>query len=100
MVVEAAGIYLDYSKNRVSDETLTLLLQLAHESALRTRIDAMFTGEKINSTENRAVLHMALRKPRGTALVVDGVDVVPEVHDVLDRMANFCNRVRSGDWKG
>jgi glucose-6-phosphate isomerase len=100
MTAEAAGLYLDYSKNRITDQTLQLLLQLAGESDLRTRIDAMFRGEKINITENRAVLHVALRAPRGTSIVVDGKDVVPEVHEVLDRMADFCNRVRDGSWLG
>jgi glucose-6-phosphate isomerase len=97
---EAAGIYLDYSKNRITDETLKLLLQLAQESQLRQRIDAMFRGEKINITEKRAVLHVALRAPRGATIVVDGENVVPAVHGVLDRMADFSNRVRSGAWKG
>src|SRR5258708_18548225 len=97
---EAAGIYLDYSKNRITDETLDLLTQLAEESGLRQRIDAMFHGEKINRTENRAVLHVALRAPRGTSIVVDGNNVVPGVHLVLDRMTEFSNRVRSGAWKG
>ena len=98
--VEAAGIYLDYSKNRISDETVRLLLQLAEESGLRSRIDAMFSGEKINVTEKRAVLHVALRAPKEQALFVDGVDVVPLVHAVLDKMAAFSDRVRSGEWKG
>jgi glucose-6-phosphate isomerase len=100
MTAEAAGIYLDYSKNRITDETIKLLLQLAEESGLKTRIDAMFRGEKINSTENRAVLHIALRAPRGTSIVVDGHNVVPDVHAVLDKMADFADRVRSGAWKG
>src|SRR5712691_5511697 len=100
MAIEAVGLYLDYSKNRVTDETLNLLLQLAEESGLRQRIDAMFSGEKINRTENRAVLHTALRAPHGTSILVDGSNVVPGVHDVLDRMAEFSNRVRSGEWKG
>jgi glucose-6-phosphate isomerase len=100
MTAEAVGLYLDYSKNRVTDETLKLLLQLANESGLRRRIDAMFRGEKINVTENRAVLHVALRAPRGTSIVVDGENVVPQVHAVLDKMADFSNRVRSGAWKG
>jgi glucose-6-phosphate isomerase len=100
MAIEAAGIYLDYSKNRITDETLRLLLQLAQESGLSARIEAMFQGEKINITENRAVLHVALRAPRGTSIVVDGHDVVPDVHEVLDKMAGFCNRVRTGEWKG
>jgi glucose-6-phosphate isomerase len=97
---EAAGLYLDYSKNRITDETLVLLRQLAEESGLRGRIDAMFRGDKINLTENRAVLHTALRAPRGTSIRVDGQDVVPEVHAVLDAMSAFANRVRSGEWKG
>jgi glucose-6-phosphate isomerase len=100
LTAEAAGIYLDYSKNRVTDETLALLCRLAEESGLRERIDAMFRGDKINLTEDRAVLHVALRAPRGTSIVVDGKDVVPEVHAVLDAMADFSNRVRSGAWKG
>ena len=100
MAIEAVGLYLDYSKNRVSDETLNLLLQLAEESGLRARIDAMFSGEKINITEKRAVLHVALRAPKDTSILVDGKNVVPEVHAVLDRMADFSERVRSGEWKG
>ena len=100
MTVEAVGLYLDYSKNRVTDETLKLLVQLADESGLRERIDAMFRGEKINITENRAVLHVALRAPKGASIVVDGENVVPQVHAVLDKMADFSNRVRSGAWKG
>src|ERR1041384_7575329 len=100
MTAEAVGLYLDYSKNRITDETLKLLLQLAEESGLRQRIDAMFGGEKINVTENRAVLHVALRAPRGASIVVDGENVVPQVHAVLDKMADFSNRVRSGAWKG
>ena len=100
MTAEAVGLYLDYSKNRITDETLKLLLQLADESGLRERIDAMFQGEKINITENRAVLHVALRAPRGASIVVDGENVVPQVHAVLDEMANFSGRLRSGAWKG
>src|ERR1700758_3622375 len=100
MALDAAGLYLDYSKNRVTDETLKLLLQLAVESGLRARIDAMFSGEKINITEKRAVLHVALRAPKDESIPVDGKNVVPEVHAVLDRMADFSNRVRSGEWKG
>jgi glucose-6-phosphate isomerase len=100
LVVEALGLYLDYSKNRVTDETLKLLLQLAEESALRARIDAMFRGDKINITENRAVLHVALRAPKGASIVVDGENVVPQVHAVLDKIADFSNRVRGGAWKG
>ena len=100
MALEAVGLYLDYSKNRVTDETLNLLLQLAEESGLRERIDAMFSGEKINITEKRAVLHVALRAPKDSSILVDGKNVVPEVHAVLDRMADFSNRVRSGEWKG
>jgi glucose-6-phosphate isomerase len=100
LTTEAVGLYLDYSKNRVTDETLKLLFQLANESGLRGRIDAMFRGEKINITENRAVLHVALRAPRGTSIVVDGENVVPQVHAVLDKMADFATRVRSGQWKG
>ncbi len=100
MTAEAVGLYLDYSKNRVTDKTLKLLVQLADESGLRERIDAMFRGDKINITENRAVLHVALRAPRGASLVVDGENVVPQVHAVLDKMADFSKRVRSGAWKG
>jgi glucose-6-phosphate isomerase len=100
MTAEAAGLYLDYSKNRVTDETLKLLLKLAEEAGLRARIDSMFRGEKINITENRAVLHVALRAPRGATIVVDGENVVPLVHAVLNKMAGFANRVRSGEWKG
>jgi glucose-6-phosphate isomerase len=100
LCAEAAGVYLDYSKQRVTDDTLRLLVQLAEESGLRDRIDAMFRGEKINVTEKRAVLHVALRAPRGQSIVVDGVDVVPAVHAVLDRMADFSSRVRGGAWKG
>ncbi|MGA8482343.1 MAG: glucose-6-phosphate isomerase [Chthoniobacterales bacterium] len=100
LTTEAVGLYLDYSKNRVTDETLKLLVQLAEECGLRARIDAMFRGEKINITENRAVLHIALRAPSGTSIVVDGENVVPQVHTVLDKMAGFADRVRSGAWKG
>jgi glucose-6-phosphate isomerase len=100
MTAEAVGLYLDYSKNRIVDETLKLLLQLAEESSLRARIDAMFQGEKINLTENRAVLHIALRAPKGAVIVVDGENVVPQVQAVLDNMANFSDRVRSGAWLG
>jgi len=100
MTTEGAGLFFDYSKNRITDETLKLLFQLAEESGLRQRIDAMFSGEKINITENRAVLHTALRAPRGAAIMVDGKNVVPEVHAVLDKMADFANRVRSGQWTG
>ncbi len=98
--LEALGIYFDYSKNRITDRTVTLLLQLAKESGLRERIDAMFRGDKINITENRAVLHVALRAPKDETILVDGKNVVPEVHAVLDKMTAFCNRVRSGEWKG
>ncbi len=100
LTLDAAGLYLDYSKNRITDETLMLLVQLAEESGLRGRIEAMFRGDKINITEKRAVLHVALRAPRGSSFVVDGEDVVPQVHAVLDKMAEFSNRVRSGEWKG
>jgi glucose-6-phosphate isomerase len=100
MAVEAAGIYLDYSKNRVTDETLKLLLQLAEECGLQARIDAMFRGEKINVTENRAVLHVALRAPKEASIIVDGENVVPKVHAVLDKMSDFSERVRSGAWRG
>jgi glucose-6-phosphate isomerase len=98
--LEAAGLFLDYSKNRITEETMELLMQLAAQSQLRERIEAMFRGDKINTTENRAVLHVALRTPKGKSIFVDGKDVVPEVHAVLDRMADFSNRVRSGAWKG
>src|SRR3954464_9843915 len=100
MTAEAAGVYLDYSKNRVNAQTLKLLIELAQQAGLRARIDAMFGGEKINVTENRAVLHTALRAPKGASIVVDGKNVVPEVHAVLDAMSDFANRVRSGDWVG
>jgi glucose-6-phosphate isomerase len=100
MTAEAVGLFFDYSKNRVTDETLKLLLQLANESGLRARIDAMFRGDKINITENRAVLHVALRAPEGESIVVDGENVVPQVHAVLDKMADFSNRLRTGAWKG
>jgi len=100
LTAEAAGLYLDYSKHRITDETLALLLRLAEESGLRARIEAMFRGERINLTERRAVLHVALRAPRGQSIVVDGADVVPGVHAVLDRMAGFCDRVRAGEWRG
>jgi glucose-6-phosphate isomerase len=100
MTVEAVGLYFDYSKNRVTDETLELLFQLAEESGLPSRIKAMFRGEKINVTENRAVLHTALRAPRDASIVVDGENVVPKVHSVLDKMAQFSDRVRNGDWTG
>jgi len=100
LAVEAVGLYLDYSKNRVTKETLALLIRLAEEAGLRGRIDAMFSGERINVTEQRAVLHVALRAPKGESILLDGQDVVPEVHEVLDRMAEFCDRVRSGAWTG
>jgi glucose-6-phosphate isomerase len=100
MTAEAAGIFLDYSKNRITRETLGLLVQLAGESGLRERIEAMFRGEKINITENRAVLHVALRAPKGASVLVDGENVVPQVHAVLDKMAEFSQRVRRGDWEG
>src|SRR5262245_24768066 len=100
LTTEAAGLYLDYSKNRITDETLVLLRKLAEASDLRGRIDAMFRGDKINLTEDRAVLHVALRAPRGASILVDGRNVVPDVHAVLDAMSAFSNRVRSGEWKG
>jgi glucose-6-phosphate isomerase len=100
LTAEAAGVFLDYSKNRVTDETLRLLVQLAEECGLRGRIDAMFAGEKINVSENRAVLHVALRAPRGASILVDGVNVVPAVHEVLQRMADFALVIRSGAWLG
>ena len=100
LTAEAVGLFLDYSKNRVTDETIKLLVELAEESGLRAHIDAMFRGDKINFTEKRAVLHVALRAPKGASIVVDGENVVPQVHAVLDKMADFSNRVRSGEWKG
>jgi glucose-6-phosphate isomerase len=100
MAVEAVGIYFDYSKNRITDETLRLLVQLAEESGLRGRIDAMFRGEKINVTEKRAVLHVALRAPKKHSIIVDGEDIVPQVHAVLEKMTDFSDRLRSGQWKG
>jgi glucose-6-phosphate isomerase len=100
MTLEAAGLHLDYSKNRVTDESLKLLFQLATESGLKERIESMFQGDKINLTENRAVLHVALRAPKEASIIVDGENVVPKVHQVLDRMADFSNRVRNGNWKG
>jgi len=100
MTAEAAGLFLDYSKNRITDQTLQLLVELAKESSLDERREAMFNGQKINVTENRAVLHVALRAPREATIMVDGKNVVPEVHAVLDRMADFSSRVRSGKWKG
>ncbi len=100
LTLDAVGLFLDYSKNRVTSETIKLLMELARESGLKERIDAMFRGEKINVTEGRAVLHVALRAPKGAKIVVDGQNVVPEVHAVLDRMAAFCNRVRGGEWRG
>ncbi len=100
LTVEAAGIFLDYSKNRITDETLRLLVQLAEQCGLRSRIDAMFRGDRINITEDRAVLHVALRAPRTASIMIDGENVVPQVHAVLDKMADFSDRVRSGAWKG
>jgi glucose-6-phosphate isomerase len=100
MTAEAAGLFLDYSKNRITGETVKLLIELAEESGLRSRIEAMFRGENINTTEKRAVLHVALRAPKGASIVVDGENVVPQVHTVLDKMTDFSNRVRSGEWKG
>jgi glucose-6-phosphate isomerase len=100
MVAEGAGLFLDYSKNRITDETIPLLIGLADQSGLADRIEAMFTGEHINVSENRAVLHVALRMPKSASLIVDGVDVVKEVHEVLDRMSAFSDRVRSGEWRG
>src|SRR5262249_30038194 len=97
---EAVGLHFDYSKNRITDETVRLLLQLATESRLRESIDAMFRGERINVSENRPVLHIALRMPEDESLIVDGVDVVQQVHEVLRRMRGFAERVRSGEWKG
>jgi glucose-6-phosphate isomerase len=100
MTAEAAGVYLDYSKNRITNETLKLLMELAEQSGLRARTDAMFRGEKINVTENRAVLHVALRAPKGASIMLDGKNIVPEVHAVLGKMADFAGRVRGGQWKG
>ena len=100
MTAETAGVYLDYSKNRINDETLRLLIALAEQFGLRARIDAMFRGERINITEDRAALHVALRAPRGASIIVDGKNVVPEVHAVLGKMADFADRVRRGQWKG
>ena len=100
LAVQAAGIYLDYSKNRITDETLKLLVQLANESDLGGRMEAMFSGKKINVTENRAVLHVALRAPKGVSIEVDGKNVVPEVHAVLKKMTDFANHIRNGEWKG
>ncbi len=100
LVAEGAGLYLDYSKNRITAETIRLLLALARECGLRDRIRTMFRGEKINVSENRAVLHVALRMPRSRSLIVDGTDVVTQVHGVLDRMSAFAQQVRSGEWRG
>ena len=100
MTADGAGLFLDYSKNRVTDDTVRLLCQLARESGMPERREAMFRGERINVSENRSVLHVALRMPRDRSLIVDGVDVVKEVHDVLDRMGDFCERVRGGEWRG
>ncbi len=100
MVIEDVGIYFDYSKHLITDDTINLLMQLAGESGLRDHINAMFSGEKINVTEKRAVLHVALRAPKGQSIEVEGKDVVPQVHVVLDKMAEFSNRIRSGAWKG
>src|ERR1700678_3808073 len=100
LTAEACGLFLDYSKNRVTDETLKLLVALAGDCGLRAKIDAMFAGDKINVTEGRAVLHVALRAPKGEKIFVDGEDVVGPVHEVLDKMSGFAERVRSGEWKG
>ena len=100
LTLDAEGIYLDYSKNRITDETLRLLIQLAADRGVAERRDAMFAGERINVTEDRAVLHVALRAPPDATIEVDGENVVPEVHEVLDRMSDFSDRVRSGEWKG
>jgi glucose-6-phosphate isomerase len=100
LVADGAGLHLDFSKNRISDETVMLLGQLARECGVEERREAMFAGEHINVSEDRAVLHVALRMPRGRSLIVDGVDVVKEVHETLDRMAAFAERIRSGEWKG
>ncbi len=98
--LQAMGFYFDYSKNRITSETISLLVELAEQSGLRQHIDAMFAGEKINVTEQRAVLHVALRAPKGAQILLDGVDVVPEVHAVLDNMTELAKRIRSGEWKG
>src|SRR5262245_44503893 len=100
LAAEGAGLYLDYSKQRITDETLRLLVSLAESAGLRERTEAMFRGEKINITEQRPVLHVALRMPRSASLIVDGQDVVAQVHAVLDRMADFSNRIRTGAWRG
>ena len=100
LTLEAVGIYLDYSKNRITDKTLRLLVELAEECGLPDKIAAMFRGDRINATENRAVLHVALRAKRGQRILLDGVDVVPAVHEVLDRMAAFADQVRDGTWRG
>ncbi|MBO0894350.1 MAG: glucose-6-phosphate isomerase, partial [Acidimicrobiales bacterium] len=100
LAVEAAGLYLDYSKNRITDDTIRLLVELARESELEQRRDMMFEGKRINVSEDRSVLHVALRMPKGTSLLLDGVDVVSEVHQVLDHMASFAEQVRSGAWTG
>jgi glucose-6-phosphate isomerase len=100
MAIEAVDIYFDYSKHRITDETLKLLIQLAEEAGLRSRIDAMFRGDKINDTENRSALHVALRTPKGKSIIVEGEDIIPRVHEVLDKMADFSNQVRKGKWKG
>src|ERR1700760_1979395 len=100
LTAEGAGLFLDYSKNRVTDETLKLLIELAQQSGLAERTEAMFSGERINVSENRSVLHVALRMPKGSTLIVDGVNVVEQVHEVLDRMSAFSERVRSGEGKG
>src|ERR1700745_3334667 len=100
MALEAVGLYFDYSKNRITDETLKLILRMAEESGLPSRMEAMFSGEKINLTENRAVLHTALRAPRDASIVVDGENVGPKIYAVLDKRAHFADRVRNGDWKG
>ena len=100
LTAEGVGLFLDYSKNRITDRTIELLIELAEESGLRSRIDAMFRGDKVNITENRAVLHVALRAPKAASIVVDAENVVPRVHVVLERMAEFSNRVRGGEWKG
>ncbi len=100
LTLGAAGLYLDYSKNRITDETIRLLVQLAEQAGLRDRIDAMFNGEEINITEDRAVLHIALRAPAKASITVDDHNVVPDVHAVLDKMSDFCNGVRDGEWRG
>ena len=100
MAIEAEGVYFDYSKHRINDETLQLFIQLATESGLKEKIEAMFRGDKINSTEKRSVLHIALRTPKDKTIIVDGVNIVPQIHAVIDKMAGFADKIRKGEWKG